>query len=166
MLNDKTLANMEKTLNVAIVAKNTITTTQFKKFLPLFQKNKLGEEQLKSLAMEYQRTISLFHSVTIVDEHGETKMVLPPMFNNIDTINNHDSSDPTLTLRAFVNAVNRDSHLTTDKERSTHNFIRAIKSTQNKERLLKNYIEYEHLADNINKTEVVDEELGDDWDWD
>ena len=98
-------------LKESIKARNTLTESEFREFLPLFKKDgrsKLGEARYEHLCKVYVNRVSLNHPVYIIsdylDEEGKKKVLLtlPPCFTSIPTFNEIQAANIT---DVFFNSV-------------------------------------------------------------
>jgi hypothetical protein len=131
---DKKFTSMLQELKDLSVRNNTFTTEEFKKYELLFRKNDIGEldindpeqmkeydnrlEEISKITKEFQERIDPYEKITIVDNTGETVLVIAPTFYNpkplppesselVDInvrMSNHDI--PKYREEAFINMMN------------------------------------------------------------
>ena len=121
-------ANLLFALDASIKDKNTLTTHEFSKFAPLFNKENAilkpihecdGEELkridvLRGLSTEYHQRVSPYHDVVIVDDKKEVVTTIPPAFHKFKSLTDHMSAADAGTITdALMNSIARDSPIST-----------------------------------------------------
>lgn len=106
---DHDLDKIVKDWDAHLEQRNTMTSFEFHKYKPLFRKDSndlLSKTDIEALTDEYQSKVSLFHPVKIIDEGtGEVLFILPPVFNQVPSINSLDQLDVTNLMNAFSHAM-------------------------------------------------------------
>lgn len=174
MVSSETLKEWDKTLTDVLRKKNIMTVIEFEKFLPLFKKDTPIDDTYNKLCVEYQKRVSLFHPIVIVDTSGKELFKLSNMFHSVDTFNGNTSA--ILSIKAFANALSRDYVFDAQKEKTTIDIIKKFVEVQDKDRIKQSVEEYSAIVENLKKNKVeeeVEESLEsvpqvinqDDWDW-
>jgi hypothetical protein len=157
-------AKLNVALNNELKTRNTITINDFIKYRPLFTINgdkDMTKGDFKTLAEEWQRRISIFHKVDIVENYATTDgshnifFTLPPMFVGVDAINKAtDKANQVITM--FDGAMTRNNPLSTDKEAALDLMKNCVTLAQDKKRVGDNMQEYTKLMIRLNAQQSSD----------
>ena len=143
---DVNLKDLAKALKESIEIKNTLTTTEFKKFHPLFKESTdTTSEEYNELCVEWTSRVSAYDPITIVDPISKkTVLELPPSSNKVADITN--TNNPDIVINKFNHAVRSNHPLRHDEEDALYLFKATIEVAQDEKRLEKEAKTFAKLA--------------------
>jgi hypothetical protein len=131
-------------------ARNTITLSEFLRFIPLFKKagvQQVGEEEYKRLSEEWMQRISLYDKVTVVSNMSQSGIVileLPPIFTQVSEIN-VIGEEVARIADYFADVLTRDTRFNGERGQALDFMTKAVnaaqlKSIQSKAEGIREYI--------------------------
>lgn len=129
------LAKLDHTLDAAVQARNTLTLSEFRNYVPLFKidgREVLGDAAYEVLAKEYFTTITPYHPVHIVNNHDRSEVifVLPPIFNKVSCVTELGEVGAD-AVTAFHNAHEQADDFNIKKSNYTSLLIDVFNAAQN-----------------------------------
>lgn len=168
----------EKILEEAIRARNRIPISEFIHFKPLYMKHdNYDTPELKGLAAEFARRVSLFHPIQIIEDpiEGVPMKIIQTLSANLyqpETLNVLDQKNMTSTqarpgltasvaTAAFVNITGRDTPMTVESEQITDVVRQYFAKAQDPDKLAKAQEEHTAIIESLKGKQTGDtQDLG------
>jgi hypothetical protein len=139
---------LKAALEQRVAETNTLTVSEFKKFLPLFKHDSglRDTEKGKELADEYRRRVDFYSNVTVVsDIDKKTKVFeLPRVFTRVSTLN-QAGPDASQLASAFFKALDTDSSISVEPARQLILISGALDKSVDKDAILSEVADFHRV---------------------